>query len=283
MRVTMFSIAILVAVFSIVSARPAQAVEAVYMVVIGQSQGQIYGSVEVPGHEGQMEVTRVEHVIETPYDPVTGQPTGRRQHNPFVVRKPVDRATPFLLAAYANSEHLQDVWVVFYRLNHIGQEELYFTVHLMNALIVRYQQALPAEIDPLTGAQSHWEEFACTYERIGWTWEPEGIYMEDSWIGDIGGLIVRQGSEGSSLSMWPNPSSGDATIAFETPANLPAELDILDVAGRMLRQVSSEAGGQHQLAWDGRDAAGRQLPEGTYFLRLSWSGGSASKRVTLIR
>jgi len=283
MRTTTFPIAVLLAISAIVLAGPARAVTGVYMVADGEFQGLIQGSVQIPGHEGEMQVTRIDHLIDTEFDPLTGLPTGRRLHHPFVIRKPVDRATPRLLLAYASTERLVDVWIKFFRLDYVGMEEQYFTVHLINALVVSHEQAVPEEVDPQTGAQSHWEEIACTYQRIGWMWEPEGIYMEDGWQGETGGLVIRPDMDGSSLRMWPNPSRGEATIAFGAPVNLPAELRILDVGGRMLRQLSAGPGGEQQVAWDGRDSDGRQLPDGTYFIRLEWSGGTASKAVTLIR
>ena len=83
-----------------------------------------------------------------------------------------------------------------------------------------------------------------------------------------------------SLEAWPLPYRGGALhVRFTaTAGGTPTDVALLDVAGR---QVASLAGGtmpagEQQVIWNGRDADGRTVPAGLYFLRLR-SGGAESQ------
>jgi flagellar hook assembly protein FlgD len=59
-----------------------------------------------------------------------------------------------------------------------------------------------------------------------------------------------------------------------------------DVTGRLIRTVrrtASAAGGFGTMAWDGRDAAGRRVPDGFYFLHLEGAGLDDARPITLLR
>ena len=72
------------------------------------------------------------------------------------------------------------------------------------------------------------------------------------------------------LSSSPNPASAQATFAFELPAPGRGELTVYDAAGRHVRTVTQAdfSAGDHRVAWDARDDAGRRVVEGVYFARL---------------
>ncbi|HTK31676.1 MAG TPA: two-component regulator propeller domain-containing protein [Candidatus Saccharimonadaceae bacterium] len=56
---------------------------------------------------------------------------------------------------------------------------------------------------------------------------------------------------------------------------------VYDLNGRMLRRLSAGANGQ--ILWDGRDADGKVVRPGLYFIRVEAGGRSAVARVTLLR
>lgn len=61
---------------------------------------------------------------------------------------------------------------------------------------------------------------------------------------------------------------------------------VFDVAGRRVRSLLSGAvpAGLQTVAWDGRDARGRAVAAGTYFLRLrAGAEFEASDRLTVVR
>jgi hypothetical protein len=55
---------------------------------------------------------------------------------------------------------------------------------------------------------------------------------------------------------------------------------VYDVAGRVLAELAVPT---NSLVWDGRDAGGRQLANGIYFLRVSGGGSRDATKVVLIR
>ena len=71
-------------------------------------------------------------------------------------------------------------------------------------------------------------------------------------------------------AVWPNPASSSTTIRYAVPGGQPATLDVYDVAGRLVRRLRHEAGGNGTLeaVWDARDDRGSRVASGTYLLRL---------------
>lgn len=88
------------------------------------------------------------------------------------------------------------------------------------------------------------------------------------------------------LSVAPNPSSSgrfgiDYALADKAAR---VRLEVYDVAGRRVRVLEGAAVADKSLGWDGRDDAGRQQPNGMYFLRLETLGGERQvKRMTILR
>ncbi len=82
-----------------------------------------------------------------------------------------------------------------------------------------------------------------------------------------------------------NPGTGPAKLAFTLPAPGHVRLEILDVAGRRVARIADAAfgAGRHELAWDGRDDAGRTLGAGLYLARLVTDDGSATARLVRTR
>jgi hypothetical protein len=68
----------------------------------------------------------------------------------------------------------------------------------------------------------------------------------------------------------PNPARGAAIIPFEIPRELPVELRVYDVAGRVVKTLVSATlpAGPHEARWDGTTDRGTRASPGTYFYRL---------------
>jgi hypothetical protein len=86
-------------------------------------------------------------------------------------------------------------------------------------------------------------------------------------------------------AIYPNPFNPRTVIAFELAETGPIELAIYDVGGRRVRVMESgtQSAGRHEATWDGQDNAGRAVPTGTYFCRLSTAQGSQTRKLTLAR
>jgi hypothetical protein len=72
----------------------------------------------------------------------------------------------------------------------------------------------------------------------------------------------------------PNPSRGETAIHFDLAQPGRAELEILDLRGRLVARLhAAEPGrGTHTERWDGRDARGVPVPAGMYVVRLRVDG-----------
>ncbi len=89
----------------------------------------------------------------------------------------------------------------------------------------------------------------------------------------------------ASLSVFPNPAAGAATLAGTLPERAHLRLAVFDVLGRRVAQLAdgqAEAG-DHRFAFDGQ-----HLPAGVYLIRAEFSGpgGGAealTERITLVR
>ena len=86
--------------------------------------------------------------------------------------------------------------------------------------------------------------------------------VEETWAGSSRVFFAGAG---------PNPSSGRTSLRFSTPEQTDVQLTIYDVRGRLVRSLANGTRGigSHVVNWDGRDHAGRSVPTGTYFGRLT--------------
>jgi hypothetical protein len=79
----------------------------------------------------------------------------------------------------------------------------------------------------------------------------------------------------------PNPALNDLTVAFSLPDAAPAQLDLLDIAGRrvLTRDVGALGAGNHTLSF----LRNTGLAPGVYLLRLTHGGRSLTARAVIIR
>jgi len=88
----------------------------------------------------------------------------------------------------------------------------------------------------------------------------------------VGFAGVPRADAGRRLSIQPNPARGQVEIRFTPGTAGPTSLEIRDLAGRLVRSLPlprSPAPDPCSLTWDGRDAQGRELANGVYFLKLT--------------
>lgn len=88
---------------------------------------------------------------------------------------------------------------------------------------------------------------------------------------------------------YPNPyrprNGALLTLPFRAGAGGSIEATIHDVAGRLVfrAEVSASAGGYGAVTWSGRDARGRSVGSGVYFLRLRGQGIDDARQIVLLR
>ena len=148
--------------------------------ITGEVQGEIEGSCELEDREGTILVQAFDHLVEIPTDE-RGVAAGRRRHSPITITKEIDRSTPMLYQALCTGELLTEVVLDWYRFDEGGEEELYFSLEMNNAMITRIRPWVPNVLDRGNEQLRHMEDISIAYESIIWTWEPDGIEYEDRW------------------------------------------------------------------------------------------------------
>jgi type VI secretion system secreted protein Hcp len=153
-----------------------------HLTLTGEEQGAIEGSCEWEGREDTILVQAFDHVVELPTDD-RGIASGRRVHRPIVITKEIDRSTPMLYQALCTGELLTDMELEWYRIDGTGDEELYYTMSMFNGIITKIRPWVPNVLDQNNSHLKHMEDVHISYEKIIWTWEPDGVEFEDAWSG----------------------------------------------------------------------------------------------------
>lgn len=157
-----------------------------YLHLKGVKSGDILGSSTVKGREGRIVVMGASHEVLSPRDPVSGLPTGRRMHKPYVITKEVDRASPLLYQVLTTNETLSEFDLQFWRTAvkspTSGSEVQHYTVRLTNAQIADIRFTQPNTRDPNLARLAEYEEVTFTYQKIEWLWTEGGIATQDDWL-----------------------------------------------------------------------------------------------------
>jgi type VI secretion system secreted protein Hcp len=161
-----------------------------YLVITGQNQGQIVGSVTQKGREGMILVIAVDHFLDRPFDSASGQATGNLIHRPIKISKEVDKASVPLYTALVNNENLPQWELKFWRPKTSGRgaagaEMQYFTIKLNDARIVSIHLVKPNTKNPEFNSYPDYEEVEFSYESIEWTWTDGNIIASDDWESPI--------------------------------------------------------------------------------------------------
>ncbi len=95
-----------------------------------------------------------------------------------------------------------------------------------------------------------------------------GVVVMDEVTGvDIDARFLRS----ALLPPWPNPAHREVSFRLRVRDAGAIELAVVDLRGRLVKGWKGLAGNgeDRTIRWDFRDAAGRTLPAGRYFVRLS--------------
>jgi hypothetical protein len=100
------------------------------------------------------------------------------------------------------------------------------------------------------------------------------LYQRDPWRSGKGGPQVGAPVDPvyrEVFAVYPNPSKGEAQVVYSLRVPGKVDLSIYDVTGRMVRKLvdGSQPAGVHKVTWDSKDALGRKVSNGIYFVRLS--------------
>jgi len=152
-----------------------------YMRLTGETQGEIKGSVTQAGREDSMQIYGWSHEVVSPLDAASGLPTGKRQHKPITLTKPVDRASPLLMNALTMNENITAWRLEAWRPSRAGKEVQFYSVELINAIIAGIRLEQLNNQYPENMRHELREHVTFGYQKIIWTFEDGGITAEDDW------------------------------------------------------------------------------------------------------
>jgi DNA-binding beta-propeller fold protein YncE len=87
------------------------------------------------------------------------------------------------------------------------------------------------------------------------------------------------------LRAFPNPLGGVGSIAFRMAHAGPVRASVVDLAGRRVLSLFNGTlpAGPRELSWNGRDADGRPVANGVYFIQLATPWERTATKLTVLR
>ena len=149
------------------------------------------------------------------------------------------------------------------------------------ALLLEWNEADPVsakEIDrneAIYVIQANRNPFIDRPDFVGKVFQPE-LSPVPGTVGVVG-VILHQNV--------PNPFNPLTTISYELESAGQVNLQVFDLAGRLVRTLysGSESSGQHEKVWMGRDQTGRTVATGVYFYRLRAGRDVETRRMLLAK
>jgi type VI secretion system secreted protein Hcp len=125
----------------------------------GTKQGQLKGESKLKSDSKNKVVLSFEYGVQSPFDPNSGLPTGKRKHDPITITREVDSASPLLWQALCTNEALESVTFTFDKTGSGSSGKRFRTIEVKNALISSIKQA------PNTGGKRH-EKLTLTFDQL---------------------------------------------------------------------------------------------------------------------
>ncbi|MBM3317187.1 MAG: hypothetical protein FJY75_04995 [Candidatus Eisenbacteria bacterium] len=142
--------------------------------------------------------------------------------------------------------------------------------------------------------------------QLRWAFGSDGAVTREGWYIDDVRILLDTASAAPHetaarvlrprlLAAGPSPApvggaargqeAASIAIRFALPREARVDVDLYDAAGRHVRALGGEVlgAGVRSLPWDGRDAAGRLVPAGSYFYRFAADGEALHGRVAVVR
>lgn len=133
------------------------------------------------GRENSIECLYYEQSVSTAREAGSGLATGRRQYEPLLVRKRIDKSSPLILKALTENQVIEGTFR-FYRPNPTGDgtTEQFYTVTIKQARVASVKQFVPDVLDPESAEEPPQEEITFVFHTVEWTYEPGGITHQDN-------------------------------------------------------------------------------------------------------
>lgn len=129
-----------------------------------------------------IECVYYEQAVKTAREHGSGMATGRRQYEPLLIRKRLDKASPLLQKALTTNAVIEGKFK-FFRPNPTGDgtTEQFYTVEIKRGRIATIKQYCPDTIIPASSTMPDMEEVTFVFHTINWTYTNGGVTHEDTW------------------------------------------------------------------------------------------------------
>ncbi len=135
--------------------------------------------------ENSIECVYYKQSVITAREAGSGMATGRRQYEPLLVRKRIDKSSPLIAKALVENQVIEASFK-FFRPNPSGDgtTEQFYTVAIKQGRIASINQYVPDTIVPATSTEPPLEEVSFVFHTISWTYTNGGVTHEDTWSGN---------------------------------------------------------------------------------------------------
>ncbi|MBT5273453.1 MAG: T9SS type A sorting domain-containing protein, partial [Flavobacteriales bacterium] len=97
------------------------------------------------------------------------------------------------------------------------------------------------------------------------------FYLDNIMIGEADALMTAQNQNNSRLSVYPNPTNGNAVIDIENLAAVNIEVTLINILGSKVMELYS---GEVVSNYQSIDANLTNLDKGIYFVRVNSNGNT---------
>lgn len=134
----------------------------------GTKQGKFKGESKLEKFKDKSEINGFMQEVISPRDAASGAATGKRNYQPIIILKKAGSASPQFFQALTTNEVLKKVTIDFYKPDPSGQEILFYTITLENAIVSGFKQF----IGPLDNEKFNpdnlnlYDEIKLTFQKI---------------------------------------------------------------------------------------------------------------------
>lgn len=153
----------------------------VYLFVYDENERLVKGSVDVKDREGSIEVLGLHHNVSFSTDVRIGRATAKRTHRPFLIEKEIDSSSVYLYKALTTGETFSKAVFKYYRINHSGQEEEYFTITLEGVKVCNMFSLMHDVKEIGKEKFNHMEITQFKFKKITWHYLDGNISHTDDW------------------------------------------------------------------------------------------------------
>jgi type VI secretion system secreted protein Hcp len=134
------------------------------------------------GRENSIECVYYKQAVITAREAGSGMATGRRQYEPLMIRKRIDKSSPLLMKTLAENTAIEGTFK-FFRPNPTGDgtTEQFYTVQIKQGRIASIAQFVQDVMVPATATDPPMEEVTFVFHTINWTYTNGGVTHEDTW------------------------------------------------------------------------------------------------------